>query len=125
MSFPARLKEERKRLRLTQTDIAMIAGTSKNSQLNYEKGNVVPGATYLEAVAKAGVDIQYVLTGERGGVVLAKEEKELLELYRRASLPSRVAAFAALGAGGTSGSGAVVEVNGDVSGGTVAITIKR
>mgnify|MGYP000941916753 CR=1 FL=1 len=40
MSFGARLKEERKRLKLTQTQLAELAGTTKSTQLLYEKETI-------------------------------------------------------------------------------------
>ena len=58
-----RLKEERERLGLNQTELAAVAGASKNSQYNYEKGERSPDAAYLAAVAEKGVDILYVVTG--------------------------------------------------------------
>ena len=57
-----RIVEERSRLRLTQPRIATIGGVSKGSQILYEKGSP-PTADYLAAIATAGVDILYVLTG--------------------------------------------------------------
>lgn len=103
MTFFERLKEERKRLKMSQTRLAEIAGTTKNSQLNYEKGRVCPSSSYLEAIASAGVDVQYVLTGQRSEEpVLTPEEKMLLLLWRNATGPGKAAALAALQAGGKS-----------------------
>lgn len=100
MEFFERLKEERKRLGMNQTQFAELAGTTKNSQLNYEKGNVCPSATYLAAIAAAGVDVQYVLTGQRSAEpVLTPEEKAVLAAWRRAASAVRAAALAALQAG--------------------------
>lgn len=61
----ARLAEERKRLDLNQAELGKIGGVGKTTQLNYEKGNSHPDAPYLAAVAAAGVDVLYVLTGQR------------------------------------------------------------
>lgn len=100
MEFFERLREERKRLKLNQTQFAALAGTTKNSQLNYEKGNVCPSAEYLVAIAEAGVDVQYVLTGRRSGdPVLTPEEKEMLAAWKNAPEAVRAAARAALLAG--------------------------
>lgn len=100
MEFFERLREERKRLKLNQTQLAALAGTTKNSQLNYEKGNVCPNAVYLAAIAAAGVDVQYVLTGRRSSEpVLTPEEKAVLAAWKNASKAVRAAALAALQAG--------------------------
>lgn len=100
MEFFERLKEERKRLGMNQTQFAELAGTTKNSQLNYEKGNVCPSATYLAAIAAAGVDVQYVLTGRRSSEpVLTPEEKAVLAAWKNASKEVQAAALAALLAG--------------------------
>lgn len=59
-----RLVEERHRLGLTQAELAKIGMVSKRSQVFYEQGRS-PAADYFPAIAGAGVDILYVLTGER------------------------------------------------------------
>lgn len=61
----ARLKAERERLGLTQSKIAAIGGVGKTTQIKYEKDTSSPDIPYLAAVAKAGIDIFYVITGER------------------------------------------------------------
>lgn len=64
-----RLREERERLGLSQSAFGAIGGVLKQAQFNYEKGDRFPDAAYLEAVHKAGVDIQYVISGERARVL--------------------------------------------------------
>ena len=61
----ARLKSERVRLGLTQDALGAAGGVKKNAQFKYEQGSRVPDADYLAAVASIGVDVLYVLTGER------------------------------------------------------------
>jgi transcriptional regulator with XRE-family HTH domain len=58
-----RLREERKRLGLSQTDFARLAGVHLNTQSRYEKGDREPDSSYLEALGKEGVDVNYVLFG--------------------------------------------------------------
>jgi len=60
-----RLKEERERLSLTQPALAAAAGTTKKTQIDYEKNKTQPKANYLAAVAAFGVDVAYVITGIR------------------------------------------------------------
>jgi len=60
-----RLREERNRLGLSQTAFAALADSVYKTQLLYEKGGRVPDASYLAAVADAGVDVLYVITGRR------------------------------------------------------------
>lgn len=65
-SIGERLKEERDRLGLSQTDFAALAGASKETQINWEKGKGgAPNAFDLERFAAAGVDVLYVITGTR------------------------------------------------------------
>jgi transcriptional regulator with XRE-family HTH domain len=64
-SIGGRLRAERRLLRLSQTDLAALTGTSKMSQARYEGDKRSPDATYLAAVSKVGVDVLYVLTGRR------------------------------------------------------------
>lgn len=60
-----RLREERERLGLSQAAFGELAGVKKNAQFNYEAGNRSPDGQYLSAVAKHGVDVLYVVTGQR------------------------------------------------------------
>ncbi|SEM31965.1 XRE family transcriptional regulator [Halomonas caseinilytica] len=60
-----RLREERARLKLSQTELGDIAGITKNTQMLYESDKRSPKADYLSAVASAGVDIRYVIEGIR------------------------------------------------------------
>lgn len=86
MGIGERLKEERERLGLSQTDFAALAGASKNSQYNYEKGERSPDATYLAAVAGVGLDVLYVVTGERAlqsAESISAREAMLLGYFRQ------------------------------------------
>ena len=99
MSFGARLKEERKRLKLTQSQIAAEVGTTKSTQLLYEKDAMRANSDYLAAIAQRGLDVAYILTGERGGVQLTEEEAEMLSLIRRAAPEVRATALDVLRTG--------------------------
>ncbi len=63
MTIGARLKEERERLGYTQPAFAELAGTTKKSQIDYEKDSTQPKASYLANIAKIGADILYIVTG--------------------------------------------------------------
>lgn len=67
VSIGLRLKEERERLDLNQTDFAKIGGVGRKSQFNYEENERSPDAEYLAAIAAEGADIQYIVTGIRKG----------------------------------------------------------
>lgn len=64
-SFGTRLREERERLGYNQTDFGDIGGVRKNAQSNYEQGERQPDAEYLQKIQAIGVDVHYLLTGER------------------------------------------------------------
>lgn len=88
MGIGNRLREERERLGFNQTDLATLGGASKNSQYNYEKGDRHPDSAYLAAVAEHGVDVLYVITGERLPIEsdsLSADEAALLTAYRLAN----------------------------------------
>lgn len=82
----ARLKEERRRLKMSQEVFAGFGGVARNAQSNYEKGSRLPDAGYLAAVAAEGADVQYILTGKRMNTVtvqaLSQDESLLLDTYR-------------------------------------------
>jgi transcriptional regulator with XRE-family HTH domain len=61
-----RLKEERNRLGFNQPTFAALAGRTKKTMIDYEKGVSSPDAKFLAAIAEAGADVQYILTGKRG-----------------------------------------------------------
>lgn len=61
----ARLRQERKRLGLSQRELGLLGGVAANAQGKYESGDRAPKADYLAALARAGVDVLYVLTNRR------------------------------------------------------------
>lgn len=65
MTIGQRLKEERERLTLSQLAIAEMAGTTRKTQIDHETDRTPPKASYLAKVASLGVDVAYVITGER------------------------------------------------------------
>lgn len=60
-----RLTEERLRLGYGQGEFAALGGVGRGAQANYEKGLRQPDMAYLEAVAAAGADVLYIVTGAR------------------------------------------------------------
>jgi transcriptional regulator with XRE-family HTH domain len=64
-TFGKRLQDERRKLDMTQPELAKIGGITKSSQVNYEGGKRNPDTAYLAAIAQIGVDVQYIITGER------------------------------------------------------------
>ncbi|MGS3468257.1 MULTISPECIES: helix-turn-helix domain-containing protein [Citrobacter] len=65
MSLGARLKEERNRLGFSQSEFAELVGASYKSQLRWEKDESAPGADALSVWAGIGLDVLYVVTGQR------------------------------------------------------------
>jgi transcriptional regulator with XRE-family HTH domain len=60
-----RLKEERVRLDMSQTQMGKVGGVSKVAQINYEHGKRHPDSLYFAGIAQAGADVLYILTGVR------------------------------------------------------------
>ncbi len=63
--FSTRLRAERQRLGLNQKGFGALANVTLDSQNRYENAKNVPSAEYLGRLAGHGVDVCYVLTGER------------------------------------------------------------
>ena len=63
--FGKNLKIERLRLGLNQSQLALIGGVSKATQVAYEADSTKPDAAYLARVSDAGVDVLWLLTGRR------------------------------------------------------------
>lgn len=77
-----RIKEERERLGFTQDAFGAIGGVSRRAQANYESGERSPDLTYLAAIERVGVDVLFVITGERAEATITGEEELLLKGYR-------------------------------------------
>lgn len=96
MTIGERLKEERSRLGLSQTDLGAAGGVGKTTQINYEKGSGSPDAKFLAAVAGMGVDVLYVVTGERkprSSDSISSEVAEFLEVYQHINESDRDVLF--------------------------------
>ena len=122
-SIGARLREEREAMGMSQSEFAQIAGaagvpgSTRQSQAKYENGIASPGAPYFAAIAAAGVDIRYVITGGRDytpPMALSAEEQTMLDYFRQASPAVRRAAL-----------GALIGVPAETSGGSVKASVKK
>ncbi|NWD65789.1 helix-turn-helix domain-containing protein [Pseudomonas sp. IPO3774] len=81
----ARLKEERKVLGLSQQEFGAIGGVAANAQVHYESGVRLPKSDYLIALRRKGVDVIFVLTGERAAINqddLSEKETSIINQYR-------------------------------------------
>jgi transcriptional regulator with XRE-family HTH domain len=80
-----RLKEERERLGLNQTEFGVLLGVSRGSQKNYELGASSLDLRYVAALEEHGVDAAFVLTGRRStplGQLFTAAEEELINQFR-------------------------------------------
>ena len=112
MPIGKRLREERERLGLSQPAFAAVAGTTKQTLFSWETGKTAPDGFQLEALATAGADVLYILTGQRSSAQPAHDaaEQVLLDSYRRCSSQARqnliqTAALLAAGLPGSAGGG--------------------
>lgn len=111
LNIGERLREERERLGFNQADFGALSMVTKTTQFNYESGKRMPDAAYLSAIAAAGADVQYIISGIRSAPpalgteevrkgyavdVLNKEEQALLDNYRHCQ-PEGKAAIKAVG----------------------------
>jgi Helix-turn-helix. len=80
-----RLRGERKRLGLTQSQLGARGGVSLSSQHAYESALHRPDSKYLALVAEAGVDVAYVLLGRKSAQRLPSGEdwKAMEEIWFR------------------------------------------
>ena len=81
--FGERLKEERNRLNLNQAEAGKVAGVSREMWGKYERG-AAPGADVLTALAAAGADVMYILTGVHSTTTeaLCPRQRALLDNYK-------------------------------------------
>ncbi|WP_031421355.1 helix-turn-helix domain-containing protein [Xanthomonas euvesicatoria] len=124
MTVGKRLKEERKRLGLTQEEMAVQLGLTRYAQLNFEKNINLPGGAYLLAALDRGVDVMYVLSGHRAQ--LDPVDRLLLSAFKDASPVARNAALTALGvltdASSKASGGPVLSLNNSEVGQAVSTT---
>lgn len=71
----SRLREERVRLAMNQTEFAAISGHKKHSQIRYEAGERSPDGDYFAAIGRHGVDVLYVLIGVRASPVQSEADE--------------------------------------------------
>ena len=60
-----RLREERQRLGMNQSDFGAHGGVKKVAQIHYEQDERSPDVDYLAGIATAGADVLYIVTGHR------------------------------------------------------------
>lgn len=88
VSFGERLRLERLRVGMHQLEMAEACEVSRKTISVWERGEQTPNAAVLAMMASHGVDILYVVTGQRAGVAeatLAPVERELLLAWRHGS----------------------------------------
>ena len=77
-----RLRQERLRLGLSQKDFAALFGKKTMAAFRNEKGERVMGHDDLESLHAAGVDVYYLISGERHQPnLLSDDAKKLLKLW--------------------------------------------
>lgn len=100
MFWGSRLKEERKRLKITQKKLAETCNINYQTILRYEKEERTPDGDFYYIISKLGFDVQYILTGVRSDAALSPDERELLTLYKEAPETIKQAVRAVLLSGG-------------------------
>ena len=72
-----RLRSERKRIHMTQAQFGKEGGVSLSSQNAYESALHFPDARYLARIAGVGVDVNYVLLGDRSELTSLSDSEVL------------------------------------------------
>ena len=83
-----RLKNERLRLGLGQSDVANATDVSLKTVQRWEKEIAIP-SDKLALLVNLGVDAQYIVTGRRSSNSLSLDDVFLLEKIRQAGLETR------------------------------------
>lgn len=91
-----RIFAERGRVGMTLVDFALLCGVTKQTQIKYESNENHPDTRYLERAMHRGIDVMYVLTGERDAAAMSAEYQNLIEAYEAATDDLKRAAFAVL-----------------------------
>lgn len=96
------MREERKRLGLTQAAAAERSGVQRETWSRYESGALSPGTDAWQALATAGADVQYILTGRKSVPALCVEQQRAGYVVEVLS-PAEAQALATLRASGVLG----------------------
>jgi transcriptional regulator with XRE-family HTH domain len=115
-NFPERLKEERVRLDLNQSEFGELCGVKKLAQFHYEKGDRFPDVSYLMQALRIGVDVNYLLTGQRTITTLSNEEVQVINMYREADVQAKKDVLGVLFATGRATVGGVDNHQNTISG---------
>jgi len=78
----ARLRGEREKLGLSQSEMGEKGGVSRISQAAYEGARRPPDIDYLIGLNGAGIDIGFLVTGARAIDNLTADEVALLDSFR-------------------------------------------
>lgn len=78
-----RLEQERTGRGLKQVPVSRYLGITDRTYINYEGGSTEMGVIPLTGLASLGLDVLYILTGERSYCATLDDEKDLLTRYRR------------------------------------------
>lgn len=68
-TFGIALRDERKRMSLSQEAFAALGGVSKNSQLQYEAGKTPPTVEYLLKLNNSGINVAHLLGADNAAEV--------------------------------------------------------
>lgn len=82
---------------MNQAAFAAVGGVSVKTQVLYEKAERVPDANYLAAIAAAGFDVLYILTGHTSVPGLSDGEAALVAGYRTLDARGRAGVLALIG----------------------------
>lgn len=88
----SRIKEERQRLGLNQTNLGALVGVKKDTVLIWEKGDTFPNILQAKKLAEYGLDLDYVLQGGKPEITASlsinkrlKEERSKLMSQQQAA----------------------------------------
>ncbi len=95
-SIADRLRAAREQVGMSQADFGALAGVKRNAQMNYESGARTPDAIYLAALARHGIDVSYIVTGDAQSARLTTDETLLLQAYRGLGPAEKTAALGAV-----------------------------
>ena len=75
-SIGERLKEERKRLGLSQMELCELTGITRKTLFSYETGERSPNVLFLSALFNHDFDVDYILKGELDRVEAFSAEED-------------------------------------------------
>lgn len=87
----SRLRDERERLGMNQSELGAVADIARNTQAEYENGKRACNLNYLLAIRELGIDPAYLIDGRRDITAISRDTAAFLDCVSSLTGPEKEA----------------------------------